>query len=459
MSLLKASLLSTLLASSLLSANMDDPLGPVKLGNSPQSNISKVEKNPEYIQAIKQFQQKKYTNALSRFGRLLDQYPANEKINYYYARSAFELKNYEFAFAAYDRILINNPMNHRARLEYARTLFMMESYDQALEEFEKVLTSPIPAQVRKNVESFLKILRDKKKGYKFSGAAIVSLGWNDNLGNATDEYTNNLITTFTNNTTKKKDFHLNAIVATNILKPLENKNLAWTTNAVIYTQKQDKYDNDDISLISLSTGIVHIDKNKKNTLSVLYDHIWLNRDNLMYYYGIGNNFQYRFNQQNALEFDLKYKKKKMAKKVDSTKQSHSIELGLKYLKTFEDKSLLSFSTSFNKERKEHGTRTDISQDIVKYGVAYKKPLKNDYTLDLSYQLEEKNYKIASISPITLTPFPKREDDKHTTTIKLTKKLSKTQSVSADYSYTKNRSNNNLFSYENNAANINYMILF
>lgn len=418
-----------------------------------------LEKNEEYKKAFQEYKNNNYKETFTILDTLVKQYPQNEKVNYYYARSAYELKNYETAFIIYDKILINNPMNHRVRLEYARTLLMLKSYENAKLEFEKVLSSPIPPQVRTNVEKFLQIIKDKQKKFFINNVALFSLGWDDNLDNATYEYNNNLIDGLTNsNTEKKKDYSFKNILISNIVIPSQsNKKLAWENTILSYMQEQKKYHQNDVFLLSLNSGLGYLGKNYKNSTSLLYDNIWVGGDKSFYTYGIKNSFQYQIDQKKKLTLTTAYKKKKNIKQTDQDKNSNTKNLTLEYNLLLDNKDKLSFFSDIEITRKESGTRTDISKNSFTYKVSYEKKFWDSYTYNISYEFEDSNYKIASINGTET--LPKRKDDQHAAKIKITKTLNKKQNVSLELARIDNSSNNNIYSYKKNKVNLNYMVLF
>ncbi|MGB5867156.1 MAG: tetratricopeptide repeat protein, partial [Arcobacteraceae bacterium] len=124
-----------------------------------------VETSQEYKIALENFNNKNYQKSFLLFDKLLEQYPENKIVDFYYGRSAFELQNYEYAFTSFDRILINYPNDSRVRAEFARTLMMMKSYKDAKKEFEAVLLMPIPQNVRKNIEKMIQVIESKEKNY------------------------------------------------------------------------------------------------------------------------------------------------------------------------------------------------------------------------------------------------------------------------------------------------------
>jgi hypothetical protein len=417
---------------------------------------TKLYNSQEYKTALDFFENKNYSEALKRFDTLVYQYPNDEKINFYYGRSAFELQNYEFAFAAFDRVLIQNSKNHRARLEYARTLYMLEAYDEAKKEFEKVLLSPIPAHIRKNITTFLKNIKTSKRNYILNSLAIFGLGWDDNLNNNTYENTTVVASLpLENDTNTLKDYNYRLLLHNNLILPFQqNTNLAWESSATTYMQEQKKYHQKDLLFLSLASGFSSIKPNHKNLFSFTYDHIWIGGDQKIYIYGVANNTKYNLSKQHLFDFDLKLKNKKMIQDIDKDKNSSIKELGLNYNYLFSNQlDRIALSLYKIMERKKDGNRTDISSDTNRYKIVYGKRFPLDFTLDLSYLYEQKDFKIK------FSGLPLREDRKESYSMKLTKQIDKEKAIFGEFVKSDNRSNINSYKYKKNSFTLNYLITF
>ncbi len=409
----------------------------------------------EYSKGLNSFNQQDYENSFNIFSKLVDKYPSHELINYYYGRSAFELKKYDFALAAFDRILISKPDNHRVRLEYARTLFLMQSYKEAKQEFEAVLASPIPQTVRTNVEKFLKMIEQKEKNYILNRVVIVGLGWDNNVNNNTYEGVTIISggLPLTNDTDKRSDTDFKTILVGNLIVPSKSNNkLSWESTGVVYAKEQNHYHDNDIFLFSLASGIGYTNQKYKNLTSFTYDHVWLGGDQTLYIYGIKNNTKYNLYKNHLLSVDLKYQKKKMIQDVDSQKHSNIKEIALNYLIPIE-KDKLNIFTSYSAERKEQGTRVDISKDTNKYKLSYTKNLFTTYDVTLGYQIEKNKYKEES------SFLPKRVDDIRNITLGIVKKIDDTQSIMAELTDLDNDSNINVYTYKKRSVNLNYTFAF
>jgi len=413
-----------------------------------------IRKSLEYKEALTSFKKKYFKKSFLLFNKLLLKYPSNEHINFYYGRSAFELKNYEYAFTAYDNILINTPENTRVRAEFARTLMMMKSYKEAKKEFNKILVSPIPITVRKNIEKMIKIIDNKEKNYILNKVAIFGFGWDDNIDNNTHIDTTAYGSIDLNNDTKQKhDTYMNLILVGNLIVPSKKNNTAWESTLITFIQEQSRYKDNNLFLLSLSSGISYSKKSYKNLTSLTYDHIWIGGHKTLYLYGITNSVKYKLNKKEMIKLDIKLKKKKFAEEDNYDKSSQIEEFTLGYDKILSNnKDKISLSTSYIEERKRQGTRTDVDKNTNKYQISYLKNILS-YDATFNYQKELNKYK-----EIT-TNLPKRDDDKQTLSVKLAKKMSKTKTISLEYKNIKNKSNINTYTYKKQSVNLNYTLVF
>ena len=416
---------------------------------------TELKNNTQYKNAMQFFKKKNYQKSFTLLQVLLEKYPNNRFINFYYGRSAFELKNYEYAFSAYDKILINQPSDSRTRAEFARTLMMLKSYEEAKVEFNKILLTPIPATVRKNIENFIKMIDEKTKKYILNNVAIFGFGWSDNIDNNTYEnitYANGI--PLNNNTDKIADYNFKVILINNLIVPNKsNKNIAWESTLINYAQEQSKYHKNDLFLSSIDTGIAYINPKYKNLFSATYDHVWVGGDQTLYIYGLKNNLRYLLSKKDILSFTLKYQKKKMIKIEDRHRDAHIRNLGLNYTHIVDKNNKLNFLSDFTKERKRKGIRTDVSKDVSKYKISYDTKLFN-VDFNLGYQYEKSKY----LEIITALD-SKRIDRNTNINFNISKQLSKTKILSLELNNINMKSNINTYTYKKKSATLNYTILF
>ena len=417
---------------------------------------NKIYQLTDYKEAINLFKNKNYVKSFQLFGKLLNEYPNDKQINFYYARSAFELKNYEYAFSSFDLILINNPNDSRVRAEFARTLMMMKLYKEAKEEFNKVLLLPIPLNVRKNIEKMITVIESKEKTYVLNKIAIIGFGWDDNINNNTHiDTTAYGSLNLDNDTSKKNDTSMNLIFVGNLIVPnKQNNQLTWESTVISFVQEQSRYKENNIGLLSLSSGMGYTTKLFKNLTSVTYDHIWVGNSQTVYIYGLTNSIKTKVNKKDILSFDIKLKKKKFIKEENFDKSSQIEEYTLTYDKLLTNKKdKITLSSSFITERKRQGIRTDVDKDTNKYKISYTKNILSSFDITLGYEKELNKYKNFAVN------LPNRDDDKKVFNTKLSHTINKSKLISLEYKNTDNKSNINTYSYKKQSVNLNYTIIF
>ncbi|WP_455756199.1 tetratricopeptide repeat protein [Sulfurimonas sp.] len=415
-----------------------------------------VRNSKSYLDAFNFFKMGDFTKSLKLFEQLSSEYPEHEYVNYYYGRSAFELEQYELAYSAFDRVLITNPSNHRARLELARVLFLMKGYKEAKKEFEQVLMSPIPPTVRATIEKFLLAIKDQEKGYKLNKVAIVGFGWDDNINNNT--YLNNILygnLILDNDTNKKSDSNLKFILVGNLVVPYEKNNkITFETTAIAFLQKQRHYTENNMFLTSFTSGIGYVNQDTKFLTSLLYNHAWVGSHDYMGIYGTSLNIKRKILNDNLLSVDLKYKKKKMKAPSNHGKNSSLKELTVDYMMPVnEKKDSLTLSALYIEERKEQGTRVDVSKDIKKIKVSYDKKIFEGYDTGIDYQFEKDVYLENNIN------LPDRVDKIRTIILRVGKKLNKTNTISTEYTNINTKSEINTYTYKKQSIVLNYTLIF
>lgn len=425
--------------------------------NTPTKNKDEIQNSNEFKVALDYFNKKDYQKSFKLFEKLLDKHPSNTLIEFYYGRSAFEIKNYEYAFTSYDRILINEPQNHRVRAELARTLMMIESYNEAKKEFNKILLSPIPVNVRKNIEKMLKIIESKEKKYIFNKVAILGFGWDDNINNGAGDQLDGIPT---DSTSEKEDENFHAILVGNFIMPSKSHpNYAYEATAIGYFQEQSKYKESNIQLFSLSMGLAYMNKDLKNLTSITYDHIIYGGSQLLRNYTLGNNIKYKLDKSNTISFDVKLKKKNFIKLEDKDKNAKIQEFGFDYTLNLADtKSKFILGTTYSTERKTQGTRVDVDKDINKYKFSYNQGFFDDFDITLGVD-QELTHHLDKENVLNTGVQLHRKTDKLTLSTKLNYKLNSTQSVDIEYKNIDTNSNIKMYDYRKQSVNLNYTIIF
>ena len=135
----------------------------------------------DYNQGEALFQKGDFVNALVAFKRACRENPGHAGVNFYLGRTAFELKDYETAAMAFDRALILDATLARVKLELGRTYYELGVYELARQYFGEVLKTQPPADVRRNIETFLSHMKPQRKS-GLTGQLTLSMLYDTNAG-------------------------------------------------------------------------------------------------------------------------------------------------------------------------------------------------------------------------------------------------------------------------------------
>jgi hypothetical protein len=328
----------------------------------------------------------------------------------------------------------------------------MKGYKEAKKEFNKVLLAPIPAVVRKNVNKFLKMIDNKQNGYILNNIAIFGLGWDNNVENTANPF---LFNGQLQSNEKKDDYSFKTILVSNLIVPIKGYDkLTSESTGVLYLQEQKDVKTSNLFVASLSTGLGLVEGKSKTTGSLTYDSIWIDGIDSIVYYGLDLKVRTKVNKTDMFNVNVKLKEKVMIQEDEQDKDSEIFEIGLGYNKTI-SKDRLSLNATLTNESKKRGTRVDIDKVTVKYKVGYDMKLIPGYGTSASYTYAKTNYSDMKI----INSSDKRADELNTITLKVTKPINKSQSVSLELNDIQNKSNHDAYKYDKQSIAMNYTIKF
>ena len=107
--------------------------------------------------------------------------------DYYFGLAALESGHYYEATFALERAAIARPDQSRIRLELARAFFLANDFDASRAQFESVLSENPPAEVRNNINAYLKRMNDVERGagQRLQLYVEAASGRDDNVNSAT----------------------------------------------------------------------------------------------------------------------------------------------------------------------------------------------------------------------------------------------------------------------------------
>ena len=137
-----------------------------------------------FSDAIKLFEEKKYSQAYELFEKAFFEDMGNIEINFYLGRTAFELGLFKEAQVSFDRVLLMNENHTRAKLELGRTLLEKGSFLEAEKLFNEVYNSNPPEVVKQKIKFLLFQINQKKQKHYFNLVFSLGRGFETNINNS-----------------------------------------------------------------------------------------------------------------------------------------------------------------------------------------------------------------------------------------------------------------------------------
>lgn len=408
-----------------------------------------------FDKAVMLYDTKKYQEAYELLSQLEIEGMHSEKFFFYMGRTTFELGMYSEAVSNYDELLKINPTHTRTRLEKARALFLLKEYARSKKEFETVLGMPLPKNVREHAEGYIAKIDQLQQHNFFKGILYFGAGHDTNVYNntflGTTQYGSLLLE---NNTNEKSDEFKRVILSLEHFYKFEDiDNLRWHNTAMIYNNRYNTYNDQDILLVSLSSGLEYVSQSYKISLPATYNNIVYGSERYMEMIGTAPSVEMMINETSAAKATIRYNDKRFLKATDRDKDSQFLELKLEYNHLLFGDNLASLKAMASTEDKKRGTRTDIDRNRYELSVAYLMPLSESVKVNALAGYSS-NYYLVEDSELG-----KRKDLNKFFTLGLSKQFTSSLSAGINYSYTQNDSNINAYSYKKAVYMLNMMVAF
>ncbi|WP_428023598.1 tetratricopeptide repeat protein [Arcobacter sp.] len=383
------------------------------------------------------------------FNKLFLEHTDNVQINYYLAMNAINLKLYDDATAAFERVLIKKPDFHRARLEYARVLLILGFKEEAKKEFLKVSMSPIPENVRINIQKYLEQIDNTSSSTFIS----LSLGmmYDDNINSGIDYDTYNLpgFGNFQVNGTppQSSSSYIASFMINHLHSLNKNSKLFLKHTGYYFYKNQTVNDTYNFNFLSYKPTLYYNDsKNKAEYSLQLGIEDILPGDNLDFIaYSIMPAYKKIIDKDNSIDIFTQYKDIHYSKQEHKTRNYAKKGLGVSW-----DYKKLKYSLSYEKDSRDFGTRTDLNKKIITNSIAYNYDIQPSIILNTQFQYKQINYEDEDVLFTT-----KRKDISRNFYLGLTKVIEKRDFVTFSYTNTNNNSNQKAYTYDRNILSVNY----
>jgi hypothetical protein len=362
----------------------------------------------------------------------------------------YQHKKYEDALALFDRILILDPEDYEAKFYYALTLSKLGFLDESLKTFAQLQKASIPQSLQQRIQPYLCAISKKRDKHFFHFTLTYGAGYNDNINLTTDKkFTDYGPYRLQNDTNKtKSSYAIAAFELSHRYKGLDYElfNKLYSYNELLHSAK-----GDDLNYIDISSTFMKKWRYFTLLLPVGYNSVYLDSSPVGYNYYTHPTLIHKTTTKidTTLQINITDNHTKYAPKRDYRILGGG--MGIRY----HDNKVTSFANlSYDHYAKKESGRYDISKNVT------------ESVIQAEYQFYQKLYIGANLTYsyhyyTDLDPVMgyKREDKRTIYSLWLAKELDKNTLVKTKYQHTFNDSNVNLYSYHKNNYTLEYKHIF
>jgi len=411
-----------------------------KLKNLSPDKITELDKKID--SALQLYNQRKFGQALSLFKDVSNEIETIS-IMWWIGTSAMNVGELNLAAEKFQKILTINPAMVRVRLELSSVHFQLGGYEEARKELEIVKASKPPDVVLKNIDQLLAAITEREKKIFTNVQFSQGIMWDSNInGGPANRELSVLGGTITLNdeSMKLSDWASVTSLSGNVLYDTKKWGLMWNTSADLYYKGYFKYNKFNSAVMDISTGPWWVGRNDIIKVPMGYSEKGYGDNRLSNVLHIDPSYEHFFSQYFGIRGQYSYAKENFYSEnitdLNNITRSYEIAPSI-YL--FNRKSIISFSAGYISSDADARYYTYTAPY---YGISYflKFPTKTEFFA--KYQWMDKNYKEAP-----LLYDDERVDRQQSITAVLSQELWKYYFVSLAFTYVNNKSNAELYTYD------------
>lgn len=421
-------------------------------------SMSLLASSADRQEALGLYNQGNLKQAKEKLLQLVRENPADAELNFYLGRSAMELKDYDTAVAAFDRVLMVNPAHSRTRLEMARVYYEMGYLELAAKELDGVLSGKLPAEVREVAQNFRQRIEATMKRHSFGGAIIVGVEYDDNANNdiGGKSYILPRFQLPITGTKKEKDYALYQGVILNHAYDFGEPGW-WSveSSANLYNKSYTDESVNNLSLVSLSTGLAYAAQASKISTSIGYDKVYLESEGYVDVWSASLKLKQIITRTLMGEAGITLRNNDYTKKNrDRDSRDYTTFLGAKMALGGENPWLLSTYITHRQANAKEDKRTDVDLKEWSYRADLSKTIARGLRANLSYV-----YKTTDYDKRDNLFLSAREDKEHRYEAGLNYELTSQSTVALQYTHIDHKSNHAPFIYKKNTMAAHYIWSF
>lgn len=409
---------------------------------------------------------------------ILKEYAFNNNINdetaFIYARSAYEIGIYDEAEVVYLELLKRDPSNPRIKLELARLYSQQpKQHFKANTLYQEVLNSKnVPDSVRAKVKTALSSLNVKEQNHFFTAFFGFGVGHDTNAHNATNAKTAEFEVKPGSNIPFLRPGIYELQIPNNVDtdKFIEyfmslnhsykaNENVSIDTKALVYSQKFNDADTENLDIASIETGVSYATDESKTALSASYTRLIQDDKSNLNLYTITPSFEYILSQNLLYKTKLKFSKKNFLQEFERYKDSKIVEAQNSLSLATENFGLNTLTFGFGVEAADGEKKVDVDNNFMNFKLENVYPINQHTTFLTGLEYYYTSYKLAIEDSPLLQLQNRRKDKKYAFDLTLVEAINKSLSLALNYRYTDNNSNHDVRSYKKQVVKTNVYYAF
>jgi tetratricopeptide (TPR) repeat protein len=423
-----------------------------------QDNIEKLRKmSPEKTaeldkkidEALKLYNQSKFGQALPIFKEISNEVETMS-ILWWLGTSAMSVGDLNLAADKFKKMLVIDPTQQRVRLELAAVYFELARYEEARKELEIVKASKPPEPVLKNIDQLLAAIEERSRRLFTNVRLSQGIMWDDNVNGGPDNRELAVIggtLTLDTESTRVRDWASVTSLSGNALYDFRKWGLMWNTTADLYYKNYFDHSRFNFSTMDLTTGPWWTARQDIVKVPIGYMEKEYGSDRLSHVFHVDPNYEHFFNPFFSLRGQFSYSKEHYY--ADSNQDLNNVTKSYELAPSvylFNRQHIISLTAGYTFYDADARRYTYTAPY---YGISYfvRFPTKTEFLA--KYQWTQKDYKEA---PLLYSD--ERVDRQNSITAILSQEFLKYLYTSFVFTYVKNRSNAELYSYDQTTYTLN-----
>ena len=224
------------------------------------------------------FEGGEFQAAFHIFQQLVAETPGDPELDFLLGRSAFESGDFETAIFAFERVLMARPEADRARLELGRSYFELGEFESARSSFRQVLDHNPPANVRVNIERYLRRIDAISRQHQFSGMLALAVSYDSNANYSPTEGKIQTIIGEVPIEDSQEDFIGQTTLELKHLYRQHPSRPGWLTGVLLYNASYFDQQRLNLNLFGLNTGPLWQQGNWQGKLQGAFNYLTLDDD-------------------------------------------------------------------------------------------------------------------------------------------------------------------------------------